>query len=89
MAHFGITTPQHRVFSLKERTLVLDMCKRELITNPVKVCVRILRHIIIEDNIHSLYVHSTAKQVGGNKHSLWEILELFVAWQPDNKTTLT
>ena len=63
-------TLQYKAFAQKDKTLMIDTHKRELITYPVKVGVRILGHVIIEDNIHSLYVHSTAKQVGGNKHSL-------------------
>ena len=52
---------------------------------PVKIGIRVFRHVVVEDNIHSLYVHSTAKQVGGNQHSLGEIFKLLVTRQPENK----
>lgn len=47
-------------------------------TDSVKVCVRILWHVIVEDNVDSLDVHSSAKQVGGDKDPPLEVLKLLV-----------
>lgn len=47
-------------------------------TDSVKVCVRILWHVIIEDNVDSLDVHSSAKQVGSDKDAPLEVLKLLV-----------
>lgn len=47
-------------------------------TDSVKVCVRILWHVIVEDNVDSLDVHSSAKQVGCNKDPPLEVLKLLV-----------
>lgn len=30
-------------------------------TNPVKICIGVLRHVIIEDNINTLNIHATTK----------------------------
>ncbi len=50
----------------------------ERTTYSVQVCVRILRHIIVEDNVDSLNVHTTTKQVGGHQNPLLKVLELLV-----------
>lgn len=55
-----------------------------LLTNPVKVGVRILWHVIVKHNVNSFYIHSTTKQIGGYQHSLGEIFKLFVARQSAN-----
>lgn len=47
-------------------------------TDSVKVCVRILWHVIVEDNVDSLDVHSSAKQVGCDKDPPLEVLKLLV-----------
>lgn len=47
-------------------------------TDSVKVCVRILWHVIVEDDVDSLDVHSSAKQVGRHKNPPLEILKLLV-----------
>ena len=44
----------------------------------MKIGIRVLRHVIVEDNIDSLNIHATAEQVGGNKNSLLEVLELLI-----------
>ncbi len=38
--------------------------------NSVQVSVRVLWHVIVEDNVHSLNVHATAEQVGGDQDPL-------------------
>ena len=39
-------------------------------SNPVQVCVCVLGHVVVEDNVHSLDVHATAEQVGGHQDTL-------------------
>ena len=46
--------------------------------NSVQVCVSVLRHVVVEDNVDALNIHATAEQVGGNKNSLLEVLELLI-----------
>jgi hypothetical protein len=36
----------------------------------MKVGVGILWHVIVKDDVHSLNVHATTKQVGGNEDTL-------------------
>merc|ERR1719273_1139728 len=45
----------------------------------VQVGVSVLGHVVVEDNVDSLNVHATTEEVGGDKDSLLEILELLVA----------
>lgn len=47
-------------------------------TDSVKVCVRVLRHVIVKDNVDSLDVHPSTKQVGCDKDSPLEVLKLLV-----------
>ena len=35
-------------------------------THSVEVSVGVLGHVIVEDDVDSLYVHATTKQVGGH-----------------------
>merc|ERR1719336_2444938 len=51
-------------------------------SNSVQVCVCVLRHIVVEDDVNALNVHSTAKQVGGDQNPLLEVLELLVPGKP-------
>merc|ERR1719264_2520225 len=51
-------------------------------SNSVQVCVSVLRHVVVEHNVDSLNIHATAEQVGGNKNSLLEVLELLIPGQP-------
>lgn len=51
---------------------------------PVEIGVGVIRHVIVEDNVYPLNVHTTAKQVGGHQDTLLEILELLVSGQPEN-----
>ena len=44
----------------------------------MQVCVRVLRHVVVEDDVDSLDVHPAAEQVGGDQDPLLEILELLV-----------
>lgn len=47
-------------------------------TDSVKVCVRILWHVVVEYDVDSLNVHASAKQVGGNQDSPLKVFELLV-----------
>ena len=47
--------------------------------NSVQICVCVLRHVVVEDNVDALNVHATAEQVGGDENPLLEILELLVS----------
>ena len=47
-------------------------------SNSVEVSVCILGHVVVEYNVDTLNVHTTAKQVGGHQDTLLEILELLV-----------
>ncbi len=51
--------------------------------NSVKVGIGILWHVIVENNVHTLNVHATSKQIGGDQDTLLEILELLVPAQKD------
>ena len=48
----------------------------------MKVHVGILRHVVVEDNVYSLDVHTTTKQVCSYEDSLLEIFELLITVQP-------
>lgn len=48
------------------------------LTDSVEVCVRILWHVVVENNVDSLNVHASAKQVGCNKDPPLEVFELLV-----------
>ena len=52
----------------------------------MKVGVSVLGHVVVEDNVDSLNVHTTTKQVGGNQDSLLEIFELLV---PDQELVIS
>lgn len=47
-------------------------------TDSVEVCVRILWHIVVKDDVDSLDVHPSAKQVGCNQDPLVKVFELLV-----------
>lgn len=44
----------------------------------MKVGVRILWHVIVEDNVDSLNVHASAKQVGCNQDPPLEVFKLLI-----------
>ncbi len=46
--------------------------------DPVKVCVGILGHVVVEHDVDTLYVHSSAKQIGRDQNTLLEVFELLV-----------
>ena len=39
-------------------------------SDAMKVGVGVLGHVVVEHNVHTLYVHATAEQVGGDQNSL-------------------
>ena len=47
----------------------------------MQIGVGVFRHVIIEDDVHALDVHSASKQVGGHKDALLEVFELLVTPQ--------
>ena len=44
----------------------------------MQVCVSVLRHVVVEDDVDTLDVHPTAEQVGRHQNSLLEVLELLI-----------
>lgn len=48
-------------------------------TDPMQVCVWIFRHVVVEGNVDSFDVHSSAKQVRGYQDPSLEILKLLIS----------
>lgn len=48
-------------------------------SDSVKVRVRILWHIVVEDDVDTLNVHSTSEQISGDENSLLEVLECLIS----------
>lgn len=48
----------------------------------MQIGVRIFWHVVVEDDVHSLDVHTSAKQVSGHQDPPLEVLELLIARQP-------
>ena len=44
----------------------------------MEVGVRVLGHVVVEDDVDPLDVHATAEQVSGHQDPLLEVLELLV-----------
>ena len=44
----------------------------------VQVCVRVLRHVVVDDNVDALNVHAAGEDLRGNQNALLEVLELVV-----------
>ena len=49
---------------------------------PVEIGVRVLWHVVVENDVDPLYVHTATEQIGGYQDPLLEILELLVPRQP-------
>ena len=49
----------------------------------MKVHVTVLRHVIVKYNVDPFNVHSTSKQVSGDKDTLLEVLELLVTGESE------
>lgn len=47
--------------------------------HPVQVCVRVLGHVVVKDDVDPFDVHPSAKQVRGHQDPPLEILKLLVA----------
>ncbi len=45
-------------------------------TNAVQVLIRIIREIVVDDDVDSLDINTTTEQISSNKNSLLEILEV-------------
>lgn len=48
----------------------------------MQIGVRVLGHVVVEHDVHSLNVHATTEQVCGDQNALLEVLELLVTRQP-------
>ena len=51
----------------------------DALTHSMQVGVWVLRHVVVEDDVNPLNVHSSAKHVSSHQYSLTEILEWLVA----------
>merc|ERR1711990_431731 len=51
-------------------------------TNSMKILIRFIRHIVIEDDIYSLKIDTTTENISGYKNSTLVLLELVVPVQP-------
>lgn len=51
-------------------------------SHPVQIRVGIFWHVVVEDDVHTLNVHPSAKQVCGHQDPPLEVLELLIARQP-------
>lgn len=47
----------------------------------MEVSVGGLGHVVVDDNVDTLNIHTTAKQIRGNQNALLEVLEVVVALQ--------
>ena len=54
---------------------------RHMSTHAMQVCVRVLGHVVVEHNVHSLNVHATTEQICRHQNTLLEVLELLIALQ--------
>lgn len=50
--------------------------------HPVQIGVRIFWHVVVEDNIDALDVHSSSKEISCHQDPPLEVLELLIARQP-------
>lgn len=69
-------------------SLVTDECdSQSLRTEPsgashsVQIRVRVLRHVVVEDDVHSFDVHASSEQVSRDEDALVEVFELLIARQ--------
>ena len=76
---------QMHIFLALIRLIIVRSKLLFILTNAysVKVSVRVIRHVIIEDNVHSFNIHTTTKQVRSHQYSLLEIFKLLVARQSE------
>lgn len=51
------------------------------VSHPVQIGVRIFWHVVVEDDVDSLDVHPSAKEVGCHQDPPLEVLELLIARQ--------
>lgn len=72
------------LFFTKQKTKVFlseGECKRRDWTYPVQVGIRILWHVVVENDVDPLDVHSSAEQIGRHQDSPLEVLELLITRQ--------
>ena len=65
-----------------ERGRKREDTQKEERTYSVQVCVGVLRHVIVKDNVDSLNVHASAKQIRGNQYPFTEALERLILGKP-------
>jgi hypothetical protein len=51
----------------------------------VEVSVRAIRHVIVDDDVDSFNVDTSAEDVSGDHNSLLEVLEYFIAFNSNKK----
>ena len=47
----------------------------------MQICVAVLWHVVVKDDVDSFDIHSSAEEIGGHKDSLLEIFELLISGQ--------
>jgi len=52
----------------------------------VQVGIGVFRHVVVEDDVDTLDVHATTKQIGGHENALLKVLELLVPTQATTHT---
>ena len=61
-------------------TMFGDVSLKQCFTYPVQVCIRVLRHVIIEHNIDTFNVHPSTKEICCHQDTFLEIFELLIPW---------
>ena len=51
----------------------------------MQVGIRVLRHVIVKNNVDSLDIHASAKQISGHQNPLTEILECLITSKTESK----
>lgn len=62
-----------------------EVWSKRHVPNTVQVAICITRSIVVDDNINPLDVDPTAKDVGGDKDTLLEVLELRITGDTTTK----
>ena len=84
---YCVTIEQHHILGKKVKNISCSISnvkwfylgtKSSSPGDPVKVCVGILGHVVVEHDVDTLYVHSSAKQIGRDQNTLLEVFELLV-----------
>ncbi len=54
----------------------------------MEVGVRVFRHVVVENNVDSLNIHASSKEICGNQHPLAETLESLILGQSGERRQL-